>query len=118
MFWTGSSRKSSVSLHRQVSNLAFLYPLCFAMVPLEPIKKTILDKKTRRLNVCLTRGVHNCPPQIFLKFSRLKDSGIERCPSSKPAAEIRVSTLKIAFNFEQEVFFLDNLKPTIIPCTT
>jgi len=41
----------------------------------------------------------------FLKFLGLLDSGMERYPSPKLAADIHLTTSKISFNYEQKYFF-------------
>jgi len=48
----------------------------------------------------LLRGTdYNCPPQIFLKFTGLHDSGMERNPNPKLAAEIHFYYLKNSVQF-------------------
>jgi len=42
---------------------------------------------------------YNCTPQIFLKFSGQQDSGTERYPSPKLAAEIHFYCLKNSVQF-------------------
>ena len=42
---------------------------------------------------------YNCPPQIFLKYSGLQDSGMGTYPSPKLAAEIHFYYLKNSVQF-------------------
>jgi len=48
---------------------------------------------------------YNCPPQIFLKFSGLQDSGMESYPSPKLAAEIHFYCLENSVHFLAKKYF-------------
>ena len=58
---------------------------------------------------------HQCPPQIFLKFSGLQDSGTERYESPKLAAKIHFYYHKKSILNQKK---RNNTKPIMISCRT
>jgi len=107
------SKKPLIELDRQASCRFSADRCCRRKV--SGLRLSESDNEARRKVPNLLGEYYNCPPQIFLEFSGLQDSGMDTQAPNLPPKYI-LTTSKITFNFDQKYFFRPNFKPVIIPC--